>query len=343
MAPVLTSQKSLLIMVSAATLVVVIIAIHGLILISTPANKDDDTPRTIIVKRGTNFGQITSELLAKGVIHRDKGFRLAGKIVGAERKVHAGEYELMASMSPAKIVNELVEGNVKRYNVTFPEGYDIRTMAKTIEEAGLNLGKEFSEFTLSTNSPAKFALPGPTLEGYLFPDTYDLTRGITAPELAAQMVTRFKTIYDKEKQTGSSGIKLSLKEVTTLASIIEKETGDVKEMATISAVFHNRMKRGIALQSDPTVIYGVLSSTGEFDGNLTRAHLKTDTPYNTYTRAGLPPGPIASPGKEAIHAALNPADADYLYFVSKNDGMHHFSKTLREHNQAVDKYQKRRR
>jgi UPF0755 protein len=184
---------------------------------------------------------------------------------------------------------------------------------------------------------AALGLEGPGLEGYLFPDTYRFTKGMNVEEIILKMVGRFKEVYENaglSEQARKEGF--TVKQVVTIASIVEKEAGSVEEMEKISSVFHNRLKKGYRLRSDPTVIYGI----EDFDGNLTKRHLLTYTPYNTYINLGLPPGPISNPGRAALHAALNPSEEGYLYFVSRNDGTHHFSKTLKEHNRAVDYYQK---
>ena len=178
----------------------------------------------------------------------------------------------------------------------------------------------------------------PNLEGYLYPETYLFTPGIDEAQLLRMLVEQFHNQLDPALLKKAKQLNLNRHQLVTLASIIEKETGLVKEMPLISSVFHNRLRRGIPLQTDPTVIYGIKN----FDGNLTRNHLKTPTPYNTYMIKGLPPGPIANPGKAALNAAAEPAKSEYLYFVARGDGSHYFSKTLKEHNGAVRKYQLKR-
>ena len=178
-------------------------------------------------------------------------------------------------------------------------------------------------------------IPGKTVEGYLFPETYFFQKQASAEKIIRAMIGRFKSVFTKEWKNRAQELGFSVHEIVTLASIIEKETGVAKERSIISSVFHNRLEKGIRLASDPTVIYGIEN----FDGNLTRQDLRTRTPYNTYTNYGLPPGPIANPGKAALEAALYPADTPYLYFVAKPDNTHHFSTTLAEHNRAVRKYQ----
>jgi UPF0755 protein len=185
----------------------------------------------------------------------------------------------------------------------------------------------------------KLNVPADSFEGYLFPDTYFFPRGVLAKDIITTMVNRFWTQFGVDWKERADELGLSVHEVITLASIIEKETGVSSERPIISSVFHNRLKKRMRLESDPTVIYGI----SDFDGNITRKHLDTHTPYNTYRIRGLPPGPIANPGAAAIESALFPAETDYLFFVSKKDRTHKFSTTILEHNRAVRKYQLRRK
>ena len=184
---------------------------------------------------------------------------------------------------------------------------------------------------------ASYHIDGPSLEGYLYPDTYLISRDLDARELVDLMVRRFWKVFNDLIRGQKRD--MSLREIVTLASIVEKETGLAEERPVIASVFLNRLKKRMRLESDPTVIYGLKN----FDGNLKRKDLRTPNPYNTYTNHGLPPGPIANPGRESLMAVINPAETDYLYFVSRNDGSHCFSTTLKEHNRAVVRYQKRRR
>jgi UPF0755 protein len=174
-----------------------------------------------------------------------------------------------------------------------------------------------------------------TFEGYLFPDTYYFSKDVTSEKIISAMVKKFRSVFTSTYKEQAKKLGLSIHRAVTLASIIEKETGDPEERSVISSVFHNRLKKKMRLESDPTVIYGIK----DFDGNIKKRHLKTSTPYNTYQIPGLPPGPIANPGKKAIEAALFPADTDFLYFVSKKDNTHMFSTNIRDHNKAVRKYQ----
>ncbi|MCU0242038.1 MAG: endolytic transglycosylase MltG, partial [Vicinamibacteria bacterium] len=225
--------------------------------------------------------------------------------------------------------------------VTFPEGKSIADMAAIVAAADLDAG----EFLAAAQSSALIHDLDPQahdLEGYLFPDTYDIPTGTQpAAALVEHMVLRFREIWTDEMRDAPHG-DLTTREIVTLASLVELESARGEERPMIAAVFLNRLKKKMRLQTDPTVIYA-LKRGGHYDGNIRKADLAMDSPYNTYRRPGLPPGPIAAPGREALRAALHPAQSDALYFVSRNDGTHQFSRTLAEHERAVDRYQRRRR
>ena len=323
-------QKTILIL-SAALLLA---ATHLYITFYTPPSEAPET-RTVVIERGSSFRMVAEKLEKAGVVRSADSFSLAARLLGAYTKVKAGEYEFTTNMPPMEVIDYLVKGRVKKYMVTVPEGFSVREIAAALEAAGLVQKDIFIARALDPALARSLGLEGPTLEGYLFPDTYAFNKGMSADELIARMVERFRKVFAEfEFDVEASG--MSMRKIITLASIIEKETGAPSERPLISAVFHNRLKKGIKLQSDPTVIYGVPS----FDGNLKRKHLSMKSPYNTYAIFGLPPGPIASPGRDSIVAALKPAKADYIYFVSKNDGTHQFSKTLKEHNIAVNRFQR---
>jgi UPF0755 protein len=226
---------------------------------------------------------------------------------------------------------------VVRYQIIIPEGYTVRQIALRLAEKGIvEQQEEFLSLAFSVNFAGSLGIEGAGVEGYLFPDTYLFPKGVASAEVIRTMVGKFRRVYVPAFSQRAAELGMTDKQIVTLASIIEKETGVPEERPLVSAVFHNRLKRGMPLCSDPTVIYGIKA----FDGNLRKLDLMRMTPYNTYLSRGLPPGPIANPGASAIQAALYPAPTNYLYFVSRNDGTHHFSATLREHNEAVWKYQK---
>lgn len=293
----------------------------------------------IMIPRGVSFKLIAKELNSAGIIRNARDFSLLASVRGAHRRVKAGEYHFTTPVRPLAVLNQLVAGMTIQHRVTIPEGYTIEEIGILIEREGVAKKEEFIEKARDAGFVASRGLEGDSFEGYLFPDTYRLTKEAPVEEIIDMMVARFKEVYTESMDARGAKLGLTRREIVTLASIIEKESGNSDERRRISAVFHNRMKRGIPLQSDPTVIYGI----ADFDGNLTRRHLRTRTPYNTYLLYGLPPGPIANPGKEALEAAVEPVKEGYLYFVSKNDGSHYFSKSLREHNRAVYKYQRHRR
>lgn len=312
--------------------------VHYYSLLYTPATQagGEGVSRTVTVPRGASFRVIANKLEDAGIVEDSGTFAFAATLKGAHKKIKAGEYELSSEMTPVEILELLVEGRTKQYKLTFPEGYNIKEMAAALERAGLAGGEEFIERSKDKVLVASLGIDGPGLEGYLFPDTYRFTRTMSVDEIIFKMVARFKEVYEGEFGDEARKKGLTMKEVVTIASIVEKEAGVVDEMARISSVLRNRLKRGYRLQSDPTVIYGI----EDFDGNLTKKHLRGKTPYNTYINYGLPPGPVSNPGRAALRATLNPSAEGYLYFVSRNDGTHHFSKTLKEHNRAVDYYQK---
>lgn len=316
---------------------VILGATHLYITFYTPPSSAPEK-RTVVVERGLSFRMIAERLEAAGVVRSADSFSFAARLLGAYTRVKAGEYEFTTNMTPMEVLEYLIKGKIKRYMVTVPEGYSVREIASALEAAGLVKKEVFAARAFDPALAKSLGVAGPTLEGYLFPDTYVFNKGMSADEMIARMAERFARVYAEfEAEAADRG--MSMRKVVTLASIIEKETGAPSERGLISAVFHNRLKKGIRLQSDPTVIYGIPA----FDGNIKKSHLLTRTPYNTYVIFGLPPGPIANPGKEAISAALRPVEADYLYFVSKNDGTHQFSRSLVEHNRAVNLFQRQMR
>jgi UPF0755 protein len=287
---------------------------------------------------GSTFRQVTALLERERLIPSRLGFLLLGRLTLADRRILPGEYALHGGMAPREILAKLLAGQVVLHPVTIPEGFTVAQIAALLEERGLTNAKEFlalaqdREFILSA-----LQLDVPNLEGYLFPDTYHFSRHARAKEMITTMMDRFWQTFTPEWRVRAQDIRMTVHQVLTLASVIEKETGADGERELIASVFHNRLLKRIPLQSDPTVIYGMTS----FDGNLRRRDLEKTTPYNTYRVAGLPPGPIANPGAHSIRATLYPASTTYLYFVSKNNGTHQFSSTLTEHNLAVDRYQRR--
>jgi UPF0755 protein len=284
-----------------------------------------------------SFKTVATLLGQNGLIASPFWFRVLGKIQGVERKVKPGEYDFHTRMRPAEILDALIKGRIIQYSVLVPEGLTARQISQLFSEAGVVDEEGITRLASDGTFAHSLGVPAAGLEGYLFPDTYFFPRRSKPEDVLKVMVARFRQVFTPDLQARAAQLRMTERQVITLASIIEKETGQADERALISAVFHNRLKKHFLLQSDPTVIYGL----PDFNGNLTRADLIRPTPFNTYVHPGLPPGPIANPGLRSIMAALNPAQVDYLYFVSKNDGTHQFSATLQEHNRAVARYQKK--
>ena len=283
------------------------------------------------------LSQVAARLEREGMIRNRLYFVAFGRLTGSERALKPGEYALTTAMRPLEILDRFRRGAVILHPITIPEGYTTRQIAQVLGEEGLGDPDEFLRLVGDPELIRSLGLDRPTLEGYLFPDTYAFSRRVATEEIVRQMVGRFAAVYRQEWDARAAELGMTRHQIVTLASIIEKETSAEAERPFISGVFHNRLRRRIPLQSDPTVIY----ATPAFDGNLRKVDLVRDSPYNTYRRRGLPPGPIANPGREALEAALYPAAVDYLYFVSKNNGTHHFSRSLREHNAAVNQFQRR--
>ena len=258
-----------------------------------------------------------------------------GKIKGYSSSIQAGELMFDTGMTPNQVLEVLTKGKAVSYQVTIPEGYNINQVAQLLAEKGLGSADRFLTLAKDQKFARGLGVPADSLEGFLFPDTYSWPKGLSEEEILGHMVEKYKSVFTQAMSSRARELGMTEVEVVTLASIIEKETGAPDERERVSAVFHNRLRKGYRLQTDPTVIYGL----ADFDGNLTKKDLKTDHPYNTYTRSGLPAGPIANPGEASLMAALYPADVAYLYFVSKGDGTHVFSNTLVEHNKAVATYQ----
>jgi UPF0755 protein len=296
------------------------------------------TEQFIEVPAGAGTRAIGDRLVGSGVIRDRLTFRLALWMSRNARRLQAGEYRFDHPMTPADVLAKLARGEVYVVPLTFPEGLTIADMAKIFEAHGFGARADFTAAAADGSVVADLDPAAKDLEGYLFPDTYLLPRRTDARKLVKQMVERFRKTLSPDMVEAANTRGLSVRQLVTLASIVEKETARADERPIVAAVYSNRLRIGMPLQCDPTVIYAMMRA-GRYAGNIRRGDLAIDSPYNTYRVAGLPPGPIASPGKGALAAAAHPAQADYLYFVSRNDGSHEFAHTLEEHNRNVQKYQ----
>ncbi len=290
------------------------------------------------VDRGATGSRIGRALEDEGIVEDERMFVASLRLRGETGSLQAGEYRFAEPLSTLDVVERLVEGNIYTFAVTVPEGLTLSETAEHLAAKGLGEAVALEEVFQDVTLIADIDRDATDLEGYLFPTTYQFTRNPSPREVARTMIAQFEEIFDDDKRSKSEELGLTPREVVTLASVIEKETGAAEERPLIGSVVWNRLERGMPLAMDSTVIYA-LKREGRYDGNLRRVDLEMDDPYNTYRVAGPPPGPIASPGEASIDAVLEPADTRYLYFVSKNDGSHHFSATYREHVNAVRKYQ----
>jgi UPF0755 protein len=291
--------------------------------------------RTFNISPGQSLKTVAANLESQRLITNQAQFKLYVRYRKAATRLMAGEYQLSGGKTPRQILDQLISGRVKLYRLTIPEGLNMDEIALLVERANFCTTADFLNLCLDTDFIKELAVNSHTLEGYLYPDTYFFPKKTGCRKIIQKMVATFHRIYTPKWEKRTKELGFTVQEIVTLAAIIEKETGDAAERPLISSVFHNRLKKNMRLESDPTVIYG----DKEFDGRIRRKHLKRVTPYNTYQIRGLPKGPIANPGALAIKAALYPDKSRYIFFVSKNDTTHYFSRTLAEHNRAVRKYQ----
>jgi UPF0755 protein len=289
------------------------------------------------VHPGDSLKRVAGRLESAGLL-RDAGVATAwARLRGFAPRLRVGEYSLAPTMSPRQIFDEIAFGQVVTYPVAIPEGLTHREIAVRLQDAGLAEAAAFEAVCADAAFAHELGVPASTLEGYLFPETYRFPHGHPPREIARAMVEYFFETW-RELAPLAAERALTLHQVVTLASIVEKETGAPAERPLIASVFANRLARRMRLESDPTVIYGLAS----FDGNLRRRDLEDETnPYNTYRIAALPPGPISNPGRAALQAVVEPAQSNYLYFVSRNDGTHVFSRNYRDHLAAVNRHQRK--
>lgn len=293
----------------------------------------------IQIPQGATFRQAV-EILEKENLIRDKNiFLFIGRLTGLHRKIRAGYYSITGSMNPLNVLILLKNGQIIEYDITVVEGDSLIEIGEKLAEKNIVDRQTFRKIAGDGDFLKSFNIDAPSIEGYLFPDTYKMPKGIEPENALAMLVNSMRAKYSAKLRERAAELGLTENEVLTLASIIEKEAIINSERPLISAVYHNRLKKRMPLQADPTAIYGIKSSKER----ITMSDLKRKTPYNTYVIKGLPPGPIASPGIKSIEAALYPADERYLYFVSNNDGTHQFSVTSEEHITAVKAYREMRK
>jgi UPF0755 protein len=312
------------------------LALHRL---SQPYRGYDAVEQFVDLLPGEGPGTIARKLVGAGVVSDRWTFRLALWRTGAARRLKAGEYRFDRPMTALEVVSTIEHGRVFVRPVTIPEGLTVREMSRIAEARGLGSAASFVAAARDAATAIEDIDPSARdLEGYLFPATYLLSRHASAADLVPMMVARFREVFTPELQAAAATEGLTPRQAITLASLVEKETARPEERPLVAGVYLRRLKVGMPLQCDPTVIYA-LALKNQYNGNLTRANLQIDSPYNTYRYPGLPPGPIAAPGRGSIEAAARPAAVDYLYFVSRNDGSHVFARTLDEHNRNVRQYQ----
>ncbi|HOW16581.1 MAG TPA: endolytic transglycosylase MltG [bacterium] len=307
-----------------------------MVFIYTPATSFKGA-HVVDIPHGASFRKITDILKQNRLVKDKKRFLILARLTGADKRIQSGELQFDLSMTPMQVLDKLMYGVPVAYAFIVPEGTNIYQIGEILKNMGMI--KDPSEFVSAAKNRKlieELGVKAKSMEGYLFPDTYNIRKTKDVKDIIRMMHKKYKNVFNDDLLRRAYKMGLSEHETVTLASIIEKETGAPEERKLISSVFHNRLKKGMPLQSDPTTIYGLWEN---YDGNLTKDKLQQYTPYNTYKIHGLPVGPIANPGKESIVAALYPDDTDYLFFVSKNDGTHTFTIEYKDHLKAVGKYQ----
>jgi UPF0755 protein len=318
--------------------IIVMALLAGLYYSLSPIDRRNEIV-TVDIPRGTSFLRSVNLLENAGLIKNKYLFSALVIARNAHGHIRAGEYELSTSMSPLDIINKLVKGDIVWYEVTIPEDFTVIEIAARLASYKLVDEKEFVSLCGDAKFVASLGIEGRTVEGYLYPDTYRFDKSMGAKYIIKTMVNQFWKTFNHEMQERAEELGMTIPQIVTLASIIGKESGFKDEKPLVSAVFYNRLKKRMRLQSDPTAVYDLKATTRV----IKRKHLQRNTPYNTYVINGLPPGPIANPAIDSLQAALHPASVNYLYFVSNNDGSHNFSSSLSAHNRAVLKYQTNRK
>jgi UPF0755 protein len=334
--------KKILIALLSVTVVIVAAAVgfgaYALNRINAPYKGFSEPEKFVQIPQGAGAAEIRRRLVDSGIVSDQWAFRAALAWTGRSRALKAGEYRFDRPLSVVDVIDKVARGDVYEHPITFPEGLTIREMAAIYQSQGFGAADDFIRAASGGSLVSDLDPAATDLEGYLFPETYTLPRGTPASKLISTMVARFRETYMRIDAKRDGEAELSLRQVVTLASLVEKETGKAEERPIVAAVYRNRLMRNMPMQADPTVVYALVAA-GTYDGNIRKGDLEFDSPYNTYKYPGLPPGPIAAPGRAALEAALAPANVDYLYFVSRNDGSHVFAETLAEHNANVYQHQ----
>ncbi|MDD2464511.1 MAG: endolytic transglycosylase MltG [Desulfobulbus sp.] len=304
--------------------------------LTTPAPGQGEI--VITIPQGMGVHGIGKLLASEGLLKNDIRYLCLVYLSGNTARLKAGEYSITRGLTPPAVLQLLVDGRTLRHRLTIPEGMDVEQVAQLFSRDGWIKNERFLHLTRDAAFISRLGVEAPSLEGYLFPETYTLVRNEADEQSVLKlMVARFQQVWE-ELAVPEAVNGLNRHQLVILASIVERETGAAEERPLIARVFLNRLKRKMRLQSDPTVIYGLL----DFNGNITKADLKRETPYNTYVIPALPVGPICNPGRAALEAVVHPAESNALYFVSRNDGTHVFSTNLADHNRAVRQYQRGR-
>lgn len=301
--------------------------------LATPAG-NGSRMEIVELGRGRSLSSVAGELEKRGIVTSARLFTLYARVMGGDSRVKAGVYQFTDGMRPGEILSRMLSGDVYERLFALPEGYSSHQAAEMLEKRGIFKKERFLSACSDPALLAELGIEGRSVEGYLFPGSYNILPGKTEHEVVREMVKRQKQLLDNGVNGGARAKGLTVHQVLTLASMVEKEAVLPIEKPLIAAVFHNRLRTGMRLQSDPTAVYGVRA----FAGKVTRNDILKPSPYNTYLIKGLPPGPIGNPGKEAIEAVLNPPPVPYLYFVARGDGSHEFTSDLSSHNGAVRRF-----
>jgi UPF0755 protein len=338
LARVLVIRKAIVILLILALPAVILFAAYGIFrsYFIEPADPSHSNLELFEIRENSRFKDVALALESKQFIKSQWPIRILAKIEEKDTSIKAGEYQLSAAMSPQQILGIIAEGRMFLRRFTIKEGMSVKEIGPLLEQAGIISAEEFSHALSDATLLSALNIPASSFEGYLFPETYQFPRGTKPQKIITTMNDQLNKLWEPLWDEKLSHLNLTRHQLLTLASIIEKESGNTDEQPIIASVFYNRLRVGMRLQSDPTVIYGIPN----FDGNITRAHLETPTDYNTYVISGLPPGPIANPGITAIKAALNPSPTNYYYFVGNGQGRHVFSENLSDHNSAVNRFQR---